>query len=651
MTGSSGIWVLGTAMSHDATAVLLRGHEIVAGIEEERLSRVKHASSTPAAAMRFCLAQAGIRAADLDYVAVSTSEQHLRSLALRALDPTLDPAHRALEALESALGHRFRPEQLRFVPHHLAHAESAWAVSGFDRGLVVTADGVGEETSGLLLEGRGRTLEVLREIDEPSSLGHLYLEVTRYLGYRLFDEYKVMGLAPYGDPARHRRIFEESYTLLPEGAYRVDRDRLVAGLYRVCPPRQRGQRFMPDHEHLAASLQEALERIALHMLAGAEERTGQRSLCFAGGVALNCTLNGRIANSGLFDRIFVQPAAHDGGLALGAALRVVAELDPEGPAPKRLRHVYLGSDVGGDEAVGALLEAWGDLVEFERVPDIAAHAAAHLARGAVIGWAQGRSELGPRALGHRSILADPRPAENKRLINAMIKRREAYRPFAPAVLEEHAAELFELPPAEVNLAFMSFALPVRPEHRERLGAVTHVDGSARVQTVSKVESPRFWRLIDAFRELTGVPVLLNTSFNNDVEPIVDSAEDALVTFLTTELHFLAVGDWWVQKRPTDPAAYLGLVPSLARHARALEVVSPAPGGGQAVTHAISHHTHNTFEHQQVPISPGLYALLRGADGKRSIGELLEPGDAELLGELLGLWSRRLVILRPRAGAE
>jgi hypothetical protein len=326
---------------------------------------------------------------------------------------------------------------------------------------------------------------------------------------------------------------------------------------------------------------------------------------------------------------------------------VLAEEDPEAPPPVRMRHVFVGRELGDDAAVGATLRAWGELVESERVEDIASHAAAHLADGAVIGWVQGRSELGPRALGHRSIVADPRPAEHKARINAMIKKREAYRPFAPAVLEERAAEFFELPAARANLSFMLYALPVQPEQRALLGAVTHVDGSARVQTVSRAENERFWRLIEAFGQRTGVPVLLNTSFNNDAEPIVDSPEDAVVCFLTTELEYLAIGDWWVKKRPVDRDAYLGLAPALVRHARAAEAVG---FGASMPAHLVSYRTHDPSAEAQLPIFPETYALLRAADGERSLESLLEPlggPESRAFGELLTLWSRRLVTLTPR----
>src|SRR5262249_1296171 len=283
-----------------------------------------------------------------------------------------------------------------------------------------------------------------------------------------------------------------------------------------------------------ASLQETLEDIAFHTIRYYRQVTGQKRLCLAGGVAHNCTLNGKLLYSGLFDDVFIQPAAHDAGCALGSAMH--AYLQAKGSLSRpRLDHVFWGSDAGADDEIESTLSRWTELVEFEKVDNVAERAAQLLAGGSVIGWVQGRSEFGPRALGNRSILADPRPAENKRVINAMVKKREGYRPFAPSVPEEDAADIF-VPPPMKTAPFMIFVVDVREHQRALLGAVTHVNGSARVQTVSRSTNARYHRLLAEFKALTGVPVLLNTSFNNNAEPIVDSVEDAVVCYLTTGLH-------------------------------------------------------------------------------------------------------------------
>jgi carbamoyltransferase len=363
-------------------------------------------------------------------------------------------------------------------------------------------------------ELRGGAFAEIDAFPQSKSLGVLYLEAIKYIGYASFDEYKVMGLAPYGDPERFLGLLRTSYALLPDGKYDLALDRIDATLKPAVERRAKGAPITQAHMDLAAGLQSALEEIVLHVLRHHQRASGHRRLCLAGGVAHNCTMNGKIARSGMFEEIFVQPAAHDAGCALGAALAVSVP-DGAAPRPRRLSSVYWGRDVGDDRAIRAELDRWSPWLTVERSADVARTAASLIAGGAVIGWVQGRSEFGPRALGHRSILADPRPAENKDRINRMVKKREAYRPFAPSVLEERAHEFFVLPQAASTLGFMVIVLEVREDRRELLGAITHVDGTARVQTVSRAASPRYWDVIHAFGELTGVPVLLNTSFNNN----------------------------------------------------------------------------------------------------------------------------------------
>jgi carbamoyltransferase len=404
---------------------------------------------------------------------------------------------------------------------------------------------------------------------------------------------------------------------------------------------------------VAASLQEALERIVLHVLAHFREATGQRRLCMAGGVAQNCSMNGKVLTSGLFERVFVQPVAHDAGCALGAALEASRRLlGDRSPAPSEgaLTHLYLGSGPEEQEPLATTLASWSSWIECERVTDVHERAADLLARGHVVGWVQGRAEFGPRALGNRSILADPRPAENKDLINAMVKKREAFRPFAPAVLEEAAQEYFEVPEAaDRTLPFMIFVVKVREDRRALLGATTHVDGSARVQTVSRQTNERFWMLLRAFGERTGVPVLLNTSFNNNVEPIVDSAQDALACILTTEISHLIVGDYVVTKKPRDPLACLDLVPSVPDYVRLTQRWQRDAAGALVVEHAARTTYDASFAH---PLSEALFGLLLRADNRTPLRELLRdapamPSAESLAEELWELWSRRLTRLVPR----
>jgi carbamoyltransferase len=384
--------------------------------------------------------------------------------------------------------------------------------------------------------------------------------VIALLGYVFTEEYKVMGLAPYGNPARFRRAFRDIYALLPQGDFLLRWD-LIGTLNKLVPARKRQDPLEQIHADLAAALQETLEDIVLHVVRYFRELTGNTRLCLAGGVAHNCSLNGKLLYTGLFDDIFVHPASHDAGCAIGAGVypfllgngfRVsgvppilsipVATGDSPSYVGDELRTVYWGSDIGSEEIIQATLSEWHEFVHFEAVRDIAARTATMISKGAVVGWVQGRSEFGPRALGNRSIVADPRKAENKDIVNAMVKKREAYRPFAPAILEEYVHDYFDLPVEKNRFPFMTFVVRVRPEKQELLRATTHVDGTARIQTVCREDNPRFWQLIDAFRVITGVPVLLNTSFNNNHEPIVDSVEDAIVSFLTTGLTHLVLGD-------------------------------------------------------------------------------------------------------------
>jgi carbamoyltransferase len=637
---------------HDAAAVLLADGEVVAAIEQERLDRIKHSNKRPFDAIRFCLDSAGIGLGEVDQLAFYGEREYWdRMLAEHYLrhpeqEVFIDVRTLLARMLERDLGGPVRDGQPHFVGHHLAHATSAVALSGFAESLVLVVDAQGDDISGLVLRAEGTELTVLRRLPLAKSLGYFYLGAIEYLGYRIFDEYKVMGLAPYGDAARFREIFRSLYTLEPEGEYSLDKEALPR-LLAAGPPRRPDAPIEQVHQDLAAGLQEALETIVFHLLRYFRETTGLRNLCLAGGVAHNCTLNGKILYSQMFDQVFVQPASHDAGCALGAALTLHHQNG--GPrTTRRLAHVYWGSPIGDTVEVEARLRPWERLVEIERLSDPAATAAELLAAGEVLGWAQGRSEFGPRALGNRSIVADPRPARNKDLINAMVKKREAFRPFAPAVVEERAAEFFELAPGVERLPFMVFTVRVRPEKRELLGAITHVDGTARVQTVDRATNEPFWLLLSRFGELTGVPIVLNTSFNNNAEPIVDSVEDALVCYLTTHLHALVVGDFLVRRRAAGWRDHLLLVPSLPPFVELRRTRSFAPETGWGDRWECIRNTTS----RGPKISPELFHLLSRADGATALADLAlaaaTPGHGPeaLVTELLALWSSRLVRLRP-----
>ncbi|MEZ0015622.1 carbamoyltransferase [Sinorhizobium fredii] len=556
--------------------------------------------------------------------------------------------------LAQEFGTEVDPSRISFVSHHLSHAWSAFSMSGFEQSLILTIDGGGDFASGLLAIGSGTEVTPLATFPESDSLGLLYLETIKYLGYGMFDEYKVMGLAPYGDPAPHRDLFEQFYELLDNGGYRIYLDRIGPTLLRSIEVRRKGMPFTQQHKDLSASLQEALERIVFHVLRHHSEITGIKRLSLAGGVAHNCTLSGKLLRSGIFQDIFVQPAAHDAGCALGAAALMMSnELGQSAPR-ERLQEVYWGPDLGSDRAVEQELIAWGGHIEIERCDDVASRAAEWIADGAVIGWMQGRSEFGPRALGNRSILADPRPATNKDRINAIVKKREGYRPFAPSVLEEDANEFFELPDSRQEFPFMNFVVPVRESKRNLLGAVTHVDGTARLQTVSRNINQAYWEVITAFRKRTGVPILLNTSFNNNVEPIVDSVADAVTTFLTTDLDGLVVGSYLIKKRTASPEDWSRLALSLPPYSSLHQVRAFTALDRQETVCEIRT---GPSSREAVRISSELFELLMRIDGEAPLGDILDliaPNQNQreaLLNELRGLWEQRSVRLHPmRAGS-
>jgi carbamoyltransferase len=647
---------LPNVFTHDGAAVIVEDGEVIAAVEEERLNRLKHSNKFPVQAIQFCLDRAGARLSEVDRIAFYATEEYANALLARLHLSRPDMARRLdartvmHELLQRQSGEPLDVGRLSFVRHHRAHAMSAFAMSGFDRSLVLAIDGYGDFLSGLLAVGDEHGLTERLTYPQRKSLGVFYLEVIQFIGYTSFDEYKVMGLAPYGDPARYRDVLQRLYELGPDGDYDVRLDRVVPELLRCVEPRKRGQPFGDHHKDLAAALQEALERIVLHVLRHQRAVTGERRLCLAGGVAHNCTMNGHVLASGLFDDVFVQPAAHDAGCALGAAL-LAAEDAAVARRHRPLRHVYWGPDIGSDGKVSSVLDAWDGFVRVERPGDLARRTAQLLASGAVVGWVQGRSEFGPRALGNRSILADPRPAANKDRINAMVKKREGYRPFAPSVLEEDARDYFDVPGQVEALPFMIFVVPVREDKRALLGATTHVDGTARVHTVSRDTNPRYWELIKAFKDLTGVPVVLNTSFNNNAEPIVDSVEDAVVTFLTTDIDHLVVGDCLVTKRAVSWADRLSLDVWLRPYARLEQTkgfVAPDRVG-------VTCEARTTADRRlRWPISRRLYDVLVTLEAPTPLGELLARAGVpteeypDVVAELDELWAQRLVTLRPPA---
>jgi len=621
---------------HDASAVLLRDGEVVYAVEEERLTRKKHTGSFPSLAIRSCLAQAGLSLDEVDAIAVG--EQGGSG---PYQDPDLSAAEVARTLRASGLTRTDLTHRVHLVEHHEAHAMSAWYPSGFDDALVMTMDGFGDGIAGLVLSMRDGRRTELRRLSVEQSLGNFFAATLPWFGYSTFDEYKLMGLASYGDPLRFEPLVSRLYTLLPDGDFAFpikDRRGLLRVLGPAGSPRPSDGPFQRHHQDLAAAIQQAFGTLVGHVLRHFAAETGHRDLCLAGGCAQNSAFNGILAASGLFDRVFVQPASNDAGTALGAAF-VVANReglnDRDGRVTTRPR---MTTARWGPEAALSLqdAQAWAPLLDIRQLADVASDTAALLAEGHVVGWVQGRSEFGPRALGGRSILADPRRKESQLRINEVVKEREPYRPFAPAVTAEAASELFVLSGAETTSDFMSFTVPVRPEARERLPAVTHVDGTARVQTVRRETSPDFWVLLQAFGEQTGVPVLLNTSFNSSREPIVQTAHDAITCLLTSQMEHLVVGDLLLTKRRFEPTALLALRPSIPPHVL-LSVRNTRDG---AVERRLTTNLDVAF-----PVSTALAAWLVAG---------VEPHDDDsrraLANELARAWVERLVVLTPGASS-
>jgi carbamoyltransferase len=655
--------VLGINSSfHDSSAVLARNCVVTAALEEERRNRVKHTPAFPIHAIRFCLDHAGVSFKDLDFIAFNLAEESIAQdidgqahsqLAPRTLSPR---THLARLCADAGLTVRF--DQLRFVTHHLAHAASAMLCSGFEEAVVLSLDGIGEDSelpaaSGVAYHARGAEFGRLRTIAPEQSLGFLYGQVTKLLGFQEFDEYKVMGLAPFGNPETYRAMFTNCCALMPEGRYQYDRLRLVKALYKILHDASRSlARRDQARKDIAAACQESLERVVLHILADLRRRTGLRQLAMAGGVALNCTLNMKIADSGLFDEFFVQPASHDAGGALGAALLVSAQEQAKRGAfvNRRMTSVSWGTPLPSGAEIERALQAWKGFVCWRRCENIAEVAAERLAGGAIVGWVQSRSEFGPRALGYRSILADPREAENLHRVNKAVKKREGFRPLAPSVAEEKAGDYFELPASARSLPFMLFVVRVRPEARNSLAAVTHVDGTARVQTVSRQENPKYWELLQEFGKRTGVYALLNTSFNNSAEPIVDTVEDALTAFVTTGLDSLIVGDYLVSKEEvTDDL----LLDSEVEVAPCGEIGCTATAG-QVIAWARYRYEVPLAARKDVVLDRATFNLFSQGSGGKSLRKILCNADSEeratVLSDIRKLWWLRLIRLTPPGAA-
>jgi carbamoyltransferase len=563
-------------IGHDSAACLIEDGEVIACASEERFNRRKHSVSIdgsvmlPRQSMEYCLRQVGKRMDEVDYICYyldmsqETFDKRIKTLAALLPDSVRDAVVRAnllsyqeefchdkvYEALVAFTGHEWNREQVKFVPHHLAHAASSFYSSGFEESGILTFDGHGETSSSIVAMGSRSGIDVVEEAAIPTSLGIVYMIFTAFLGFRpLNDEYKVMGLASYGTPNTYAREFASFIDTDSDGGYNTDillTENLPDYIRETFgPPREMYSEITQREMDVAAALQAALESCVINKLEHLRKNHGFDNLCLAGGVALNCALNGRIARSGLFKRLYVFPGSGDDGCSLGAAQYLYRDLVPCGMKEQQLRTIYLGPEYGEREMEGVLTKHEG-AIEWEKLSNVEHSAAKLIAEQEVVAWYQGRMEFGPRALGNRSILGDPRNPQMKDIINRKVKRREPFRPFAPAVKLKDAETHFDMMGLGES-PYMLFVMPVKPESRELIPSVTHCDGTARIQTVKREDNERFWRLLDIFGDLTGIPVLLNTSFNVSGEPIVCSPEDAVKCFLNTNIDTLVMDDYVIRK--------------------------------------------------------------------------------------------------------
>jgi carbamoyltransferase len=591
-----------SAFYHDSAAALIEDGQIVAAAQEERFSRKKHDARFPAHAIRYCLTERRTGLGGVDRV-VFYDKPFLKFE--RLVETYLAFAPRGFKSFRMAIplwlreklflkdllkkelgsldAHDGWNEELLFSEHHLSHAASAFFPSPFDEAVVLTMDGVGEWATTSAAIGKGNSLEVHKEIHFPHSLGFLYSAFTYYTGFKVNSgEYKVMGLAPYGKPKYKDKILDHLIDVKADGSFRLDLSYFdfCTGLTMTngrfddlfgAPPRKPDQLLTDFHMDLSASVQAVTDEVVLRLTRSLREKTGIRNLCLAGGVALNCVANGKVLRDGCFDHIYIQPAAGDAGGALGAALvgyhmQLGQSRRVNGDA---MRGAYLGPEYSQEEIERRLSECGA---RFELLEDTAliATCAADLAQGKALGWFQGRMEFGPRALGNRSILGDPRSPTMQKTLNLKVKYRESFRPFAPSVLRERVGDWFEMRCDSPYMLLVADVLENRrremtAEEKQLFGidklnvprsdipAVTHVDYSARIQTVHEDTNPRYHALIAAFERKTGCPVLVNTSFNVRGEPIVCTPEDAFRCFMGTDLDALAVGNCYMRKQDQDPA--------------------------------------------------------------------------------------------------
>jgi carbamoyltransferase len=591
------VYVLGiSCYYHDAAAALLQDGMLIAAAEEERFSRVKHDYRFPKNAIRFCLDQAGIEGREIDYVVFFEKPFRKFDRILMTVLQTYPKSWRVFResmiswlteklwigaTLQNELG--VNKDKVLFCDHHLSHAASAYLCSPFDEAAILTVDGVGEWATATCGIGRGNEIRLSKKIEFPHSIGLLYSAFTAFLGFEVNEgEYKVMGMAPYGRPRYVEKVWkvvqknaDGSFSLdMDYFSFHHSTDRTYSGKFEALfgeprpinlqfftresgfpkyfgdPPVNYDElcRLNQHYADIAASIQQVTAELLVNMANQLHRETGLKQMCIAGGVALNSVANTRMLRETGFEQVFIQPAAGDSGGALGAALWAYNTLLGK-PRNFTLQHAYWGRSNSEAEISGFLRQNAIPFRYFEDDDELLDHTVERMTQGQVIGWSQGRFEWGPRALGNRSILADPRNPEMKDIVNAKIKFREPYRPFAPSVLAESAEKYFDLPQPMRHhpTRYMLYVAPVRENQRPALPAVTHVDGTARLQTVFREQNPRYYKLIERFAQATGVPVLLNTSFNLRGEPIVNTPAEAFHTFFNSEMDALVLENFCVEK--------------------------------------------------------------------------------------------------------
>ncbi|MEQ1644035.1 MAG: carbamoyltransferase C-terminal domain-containing protein [Pyrinomonadaceae bacterium] len=571
------MYILGLTTLGDSAASLIKDGELVAAVEEERFSRVKHHSGFPYKAIEFCLEQAGITLKDVAHVGHYWKPWILRHKAMQAARSALISremfkarADRGIaQVSDSYLGMFKHPKRLRehfgasdfkfhYLEHHQTHAASAFFVSPFDSAAILTWDGTGEDTTTLFSRGMANKIDILKRIKLPHSLGQFYSAVTNYIGFDMFkgDEWKVMGLAAYGTPKYYDFFREKVLTTNGSGDFRFEikvLDHHLAKHYQfpdaivneLGPGRKPGEELTQHHWDIACSAQKALEDTAIYLVKTIHEMTGEENLCMAGGVAFNSVMNGRIFHETPFKQFYVQPAAGDAGCSLGAAMMVWHQKLGK-PRGFEMKHAYYGPGFTNAECQKVLDESG---LKYETLEDdvLLPRVAKLISEGAIVGWFNGRMELGPRALGARSFLADPRRADMREILNHKVKLREWFRPLAPSMQEEHGTEVFGV---EHHDPFMITVIEVAEEYKAKIPAVVHVDGTARPQMVNKLTNPRYWRLIDEFKKITGIPMLLNTSFNVQ-EPIVCTPQNAVNTFNNSNFDALVLENNLVLREAND----------------------------------------------------------------------------------------------------